>query len=965
MELTKDTTLHGFTVRTVQPLPELKATLYRMEYTKNGADLVWLDRPDDNKTFSIAFKTIPSDHTGVFHILEHSVLCGSRKYPVREPFVELIKSSLQTFLNAMTFPDKTMYPLSSRNDQDFLNLIDVYMDAVLHPLSAERPLGFLQEGWHYELDSEDGELIRNGVVFNEMKGAFVDPDEVMSFELGRALFPDNCYGFESGGHPEHIPELTYEKYLANHARFYHPSNAYIFLDGEVDLEPVLEKLDSFLRDYDRIEVDAEIPMQKPVHPEEITARYEIGPEDDDADKVLLGEGWVSSTFDDPERVMGCAVLARLLCGTNESPLKKAVLEKGLAQDLELHSYDGIQQNFLFLVGRNTSAGKKDELVKTIYDVLREQAGGLDHRQLHAILNQVEFSNREKDFGRMPRGLVFAMTSLESWLYGGDPAQNLCSEEVFASLRKKIDEGWFEKLVEETFLTNPHTARVTLLPSKTLGEEKLERDRQELAAIKAGWGESELHAVMEEFAALRKFQSDGDTPEKLATLPVLSLADIPEKGAELPYEELKFQGVDLLHQDVETGGIVYLELFFDAGDVPVEELKRLPMAATLLGKLSTARRSALELSGLIREKLGRFNVSALVMERKADLRPLPMLQVSVALLPERKAEAVEILKEVLFETSFDDTAAVYNLLRQGRLGLEQAAQSSGNAFALLRAGAGVSAAGALGDAMRGVEQLRFLQGSERDFEANRDVLVPGMSALLKKLLTRSRVTLSVAGKLDESWLADILAILPEGEKGEDAAYAAVSRPAEGFSIPAGIGFAARAMRLQEAGAAFDGSMAVADKLLTMDYLWNNVRVKGGAYGVNMGVGSDGNVSMTSYRDPQCGSTLDVFSGCGQVLRDFAASGEPLDKFIISTIGSLEPVTTPRTEQARAARMHFTGTTPEDVQTLRSQVLHTTPEKLAAFADTLDKLLPASRVCVIGGKPILDACGGKLATIEPIQ
>ncbi len=965
MEIKKDMTVHGFTVRYIQPIPELKATLYRMEYVKNGADLVWLERPDDNKTFSIAFKTIPSDHTGVFHILEHSVLCGSRKYPVREPFVELIKSSLQTFLNAMTFPDKTMYPLSSRNDRDFLNLIDVYMDAVFHPLSVERPLGFLQEGWHYELDSPEGELTRNGVVLSEMKGAFADPDEVMAFELGRALFPDNCYGFESGGHPEHIPELTYDKYLDNHRRFYSPSNSYIFLDGDMDIDAVLAKLDSFLREYDRVDVNADIPMQKPVHPEEITAYYETGPEDDGADRALLGEGWVCSRFDDPERVSGCAVLSRLLCGTNESPLKKAVLDRGLAQDVELHSYDGIQQNFLFLVCRNTSPDKKDELVRTVYDVLREQARGLDRRQLHAILNQVEFANREKDFGRMPRGLIFAMSALESWLYGGDPAQNLRTEELFVSLRKKVDEGWFEKLLTEVFLENPHTARVTLLPSKTLGEEKLARDRKELAAVKAGWDEKETRAVIDEFAALRQFQNAGDTPENLATLPVLALSDIPERGAELPYEELAFHGVDLLHQDLETGGIVYLDMFFDAGDLHRDELLALPMAAQLLGKLATARRPALELSALIREKLGRFGVSAQCFERRTDRRPIPVLQVSAALLPERKAEAVEMLREILLETSFEDDAAIYNLLRQERIGMEQAAQNAGNAFALGRAAAGVSAAGAVGDALRGVDQLRFLQGTERDFESARDALIPGLKALLSKLLVRSRVTLSVAGELDEGWLSGVLALFPEGTRGPDAAYKPAPHRAEGFSIPAGIGFAARVARLDEVGAEFDGSMAVADKLLSLDYLWNNVRVKGGAYGVNMGVGSDGTVSMTSYRDPNCANTLDVFTGCGQALRDFAASGEPLDRFIISTIGSLEPVTTPRIEQARAARMHFTGVTPEDMQKLRYQVLHAAPAKLLAFADVLDKLLPASRVCVVGGRPVLDACGDKLASVQPVQ
>ena len=661
MKPAEGSTIHGFRVKYVQPMPELRGTLYRMEYEKNGADLVWLSRPDDNKTFSIAFKTIPSDSTGVFHILEHSVLCGSKKYPVKDPFVELLKSSLQTFLNAMTFPDKTMYPVSSRNDRDFLNLVDVYMDAVLHPLSVMSPMGFRQEGWHYELDSPEGELTRNGVVYNEMKGAFVDPDEVLSFELGRRLFPDNCYGFESGGHPEHIPELTYESYLANHARYYHPSNSYIFLDGEVDLDPVLEKLDGFLREYDRIDVDADIPMQKPVHPEESAVEYEVGPEDEAEDKVIVGEGWVYGAFDEQARTMACAVLAQALCGTNESPLKKAVLDAGLCQDLTLSSYDGIQQNYLVMVARNTSVEKKDELVNTVYRVLREQAEGLDHKELNAILNQVEFASREKDFGRMPRGLVFAMQSLESWLYGGDPAQNLSYEETFKTLRAMIDEGGFEKLLREVFLENGHTARVVLIPSRTLGEERRARDAKALAGIKAGWDEGQVKKVMEEFAALRAFQSEVDDKEKLATLPQLALSDIPERGADLPYSVEKLEGRDLLRQDVETGGITYLGLHFRADDLTNEELLKLPTACELLGKLATGEHTALEISGIIREKLGSFSVAPTVYE-DGEGRAVPVVGVMAAMLPERKDESVELLREILLDTRFEDANAVYNLLR---------------------------------------------------------------------------------------------------------------------------------------------------------------------------------------------------------------------------------------------------------------------------------------------------------------
>ena len=398
--------ISGFRIKEIKEVPETKGILYRMDHEKSGADLVYLDRKDSNKTFAIAFRTIPRDDTGVFHILEHSVLCGSEKYPTKEPFVDLIKSSLNTFLNAFTFPDKTMYPVCSKNEKDFLNLMDVYLDAVFHPLSLKDPHAFRQEGWHYELDSPDGELTMNGVVYNEMKGDYASPDTVLAAALNGALFPDTCYGFESGGHPEHIPELTYEDYLASHARYYHPSNARIFLDGTMDLPMVLARIDSVLKDYDRTEPDSDIAMQKPVAPEDTAVPYEIGAEEDSENKVILAEGWVYGDYTQRERGLAAAILSEILCGSNEAPLTAALLSKGLCEDATMGPNDGIQQSYLSLTVRNTSEEKIPEVWQTVEEVLRGLAkNGIDRKHLHSQLNHLEFVTREKDFGRMPKGLV--------------------------------------------------------------------------------------------------------------------------------------------------------------------------------------------------------------------------------------------------------------------------------------------------------------------------------------------------------------------------------------------------------------------------------------------------------------------------------------------------------------------------------------------------------------------------------
>ncbi len=969
MELTKETRLHGFAVREVRPVPEIKATLYRMEHEKTGAELVWLDRADDNKTFAIAFKTIPQDDTGVFHILEHSVLCGSRKYPTKEPFVELLKSSLQTFLNAFTFPDKTMYPLCSRNNQDFLNLVDVYLDAVFHPLSVDNPHAFRQEGWHYELGSAEGELTCNGVVYNEMKGAYASPDAVLMSGLNRLLFPDNCYSCESGGHPDHITGLTYENYLASHARFYHPSNSRIVLDGTVDLDRVLAKINGVLAQYDRLDVDADIPMQAPVHPAEETVSYEIGPEEDASNKLILAGGWVTAGFDQRERNTACSALAKVLCGSNTAPLKKALLDRGLVQEVELVNLDGQQQQYLLLDVRNVRPEDKDAVWQVVEDTLRGLAdGGLDRAQLHAVLNRMEFNAREMDFGRMPRGLGYALTIMESWLYGGDPAQNLGCDELFRSLRAKVDEGWFEKLLREVLLDNPHQARLCMIPSKTLGEEKRQVERARLAGVKAEWSAAQAEQVMEQFQALRQRQEREDTPEELATLPVLSLNDIPEEAPALHSRQDAVDGAVVLHQDVDTGGIVYLDLHFTMNDLTLDELCKIPLLGLLLGKLTTQKYDALELHRLLEEQLGSFGAAAVSHAGQGQSgHCTPCLTVGMALLDRRKAEAAELLAEVLQTTRFDDEKAVLDLLRQRRIGLEQAVVGQGNAFAARRAAASLSAKGAVDDALQGIRQLRWLQQAERGFEQSGGALCRELAELARKLFIRDRVVLSLTGAMDRDWLARVLSDLPvrPGAVSAAADYPVNDGAAEGILIPADVGFAALCGDLDQVGLPYSGTGLVAAQMLTFGYLWDNVRVKGGAYGTGLTVRQDGYAAFSSYRDPRCGQTLDCFNGAGEALRAFCASGEAPDKYIISTIGGMEPVLTPRAEGAQAAVMYFSGRTQADRQRLRTEALHTTVDQLRDFSRVLDELCRQSVVCVIGGQGALDGCGDKLDRRESLQ
>ena len=961
-----DERLHGFRVTEVRPREELDATMVRMTYEKNGADLIWLDRPDENKTFAIAFKTIPDDDTGVFHILEHSVLSGSRKYPVKEPFVNLLKSSLQTFLNAMTFPDKTMYPVSSRNDKDFLNLMDVYMDAVLHPLAITDPHAFRQEGWHYELDGPDGELTYNGVVFNEMKGAFASYEDVLQFEINRQLFPDTCYGCESGGCPEAIPDLTYEQFVADHRRFYHPSNSRIFLDGAVDIGPALAKLDSFLCEYDALAVDAEIPMQAPVTPDEVTRPYEVSEGSDE--RLMLAQGWVYGDFTDKEKSYALNVLAEVLTGSNEAPLTKAILDRGLAMDVDLQGMDGILQPYLVLVLKKTPLDKHDEAWAAVEETLEQVArDGLDHKRLHAALNRLEFTTREKDYGTTPRGLVYGMMALDTWLYGGDPMQNVLIGDVFDQLRARIDEGYFEALLRECMIDNKHTGRVTLTPSATLGEEKAAAERARLAAVRATWDDADVADAIEQFRVLREKQSAEDTPEQIAKLPTLSLDDVPVEVRKVPLNVSEADGRTVLHADVNTEGIIYLDLYFAVPDLEIPELQKAAVFAKLLGDVATTHYDVNDLQSEIDANLGRLSASASLRGQTGVTdAATPMINVSVSLLEGNKDAAVRLLREVLFESRFDDTGYILNEIKQARIGLEQSIIAGGNSYARQRVVAGTTVLGALTEAVYGIDMLRFVQQLEASYEADGAAFCQSLGEFAKRIFTKDRVTACVTGPVDLAWVGEVLTLLGDAPMGPAVPYTVSDRPkAEGFRIPAAVSFTAKGGNLYALGEEYTGAASVAATILTYGYLWNTIRVKGGAYGTGLRMALNGDVQFSSFRDPSGDRSIHSFDRAADALRDVCAGGEPLDNYIISTIGGQDPLLTPRLEGKKAILQYFLGQTREDRERVRSQVLHTTAEDLCRVADQLDTVCRTAGVCVIGGADILDACGSELDKVENLQ
>lgn len=951
---------HGFVIDTRRELPQIGAVLWQMHFAKNGARLLWLERGEENKTFAAAFKTLPSDDTGVFHILEHSLLCGSRKYPVSKPFVEMIKSSLQTFMNAFTFPDKTMYPVSSRNQKDFLNLMDVYLDAVLHPLCLEREEIFRQEGWHYELDSPEGELSCNGVVYNEMKGMYASPDTLIDSALTRALFPDNCYQFQSGGDPACIPALTYEEYRAQYRKYYHPSGAWFLLDGEMDIEPVLEKIGQALSGFEPQQEDHPIPLQSPVHPDETRLPYETG-EEDIAKKTILAKGWVYGRYDEPEKDLACQALCEMLCGSNEAPLKKALLERGLAENVEFSKVDGVQQPFAVLVVRNAAGDQEQAIWDTVQSVLEKLAdGGLDHRRLEAVISRMEFRYREKETGGFPQGLVNCMKMLESCLYGGDPAQNLCLSGAFLRLREGIEGGYFEQFIRENFLENRHCARLALVPSRELGERKRKEEAERLRRIKGRWSSQETEQVIRGLAALRTFQSTPDRPEDLVSLPVLALADIEEETPDIPRQVTEEAGVTALYHPLETEGIAHLVWYFSAEDLTEEELHLLSFLQTLLGQTRTAHLDVLELTAALDGELGRFQTSADVFAQRGETEKCkPCFTVHVSALEEKLEEAKELTKEVLLDTDFSDLACLRARLRQLRLSLEQHVLMQGDSYASLRIAAGCSAKGAAREALRGISMLDWLREMDSRFEERGRELAARLKELCQRLFVRRRAVLSVTGQIPDEEIAGLASSLPEGEApAEAASWFRRRQVREGILVPAPVGFAGKGGHLAQCGARYSGAMAVAARILSYGYLWNTVRVKGGAYGTRLAITPGGDVAFTSFRDPSAAVSLAAFDKAGASLRELCAGGPELVPYIISAIAASEPLLTARQKGMQAAEDYMEQVTEQMRREDRRQILATTPEDLEKVSRLLDEICEKGGSCIVGGQEILAAAGDTL-------
>ncbi len=950
-----------------------------LRHVKSGARICVLSNEDDNKVFSVGFRTPPKDSTGVAHILEHSVLCGSEKFPLKDPFVELMKGSLNTFLNAMTYPDHTMYPVASCNDQDFKNLMDVYMDAVFHPNIYHREEIFRQEGWHYEV-AEDGNLSINGVVYNEMKGAFSSPEQVLWRLIMNSLYPDNAYGVCSGGNPEAIPELTYENFLAFHSRYYHPSNSYIYLYGNMDVKERLAWLDeAYLSAYDAIEVDSDVPEQKLFGGvREVTSSYPIAEGDDPAGKAYLSYNVSAGSCSDVKLCSAMDILNTVLL-SSVGPLYQALVRSGISPNIMSSFHDGIKQPFLSIVAQNTDPAKKEEFLKVIRDTLEKIADeGVPERSLRAAINSAEFRYREADYGSYPKGLILGLMSMSSWLFNENGAFDyLRGNELYAELKKEIGTGYYEELIRRYMLNPEHAAVLTLLPEAGLVGRREKELKERLAGIRAGMTDEQLEEVRRAETALRKYQDTPDTKEDQERLPMLQRADLEKAARPIIAQPESEKGLNIVSHKTFTNGIAYAALSFDVHDVPREKVPYIGLLCTVLGYMDTENYSYRELDNEIKIETGGVTteLEALLKENDAAYYR-PVFTFHVRALYDKLEKAFELVNEQIWRTKLSDAARLKEIVMELKARKQMELNSASHSAARRRALSYLYEKSCFDDLTQGIGYYRFICGLAEKFDGMAEEISSSLKELCGIIFCRSNLTVSLTAEEGELQRAkNALAVLADELPGESISGDFRFRPAnfgfvpekkqEAFTCPGQVQYVAKCGNYFETAEKITGVLDVMNKALSINYYWDKVRVHGGAYGCMSGFGSiNGTYTVVSYRDPNLAETIRVFDQAWEYLRDFDVDEREMTKLIIGTLSDTDMPLTPQDLGARSFSLYMSGISFETLQKRRDERLASCPEDIRAYAPMYRKLMEQNCLCVVGSEAKVEENKELFRTVEAL-
>ena len=945
-----------------------------LRHKKSGARIAILSNNDDNKVFYIGFRTPPEDETGVPHIIEHTTLCGSKKFPVKDPFIELAKGSLNTFLNAMTYPDKTVYPVASCNDQDFKNLMDVYLDAVFNPNITKYEEIFKQEGWHYELTGKDDELKINGVVYNEMKGAYSSPDEVLSSQIYRSLFPDNTYSKDSGGNPEYIPKLTYEAYLDFYHKYYHPSNSYIYLYGDMDVVERLEWLDKeYLSLYDYKKVNSEINKQ-PAFDEikNVEAQYSITMDDSQENKTYLSYNRVVGDTLDEMLYQAFDVLDYALVSSPGAPVKQALIDAGIGDDV-YGSYDaGILQPVFSFVAKNANASQADEFESIIENTLKEVVKtGINKEALLAGINSSEFKFREADFGQFPKGLLFGLNCLDSWLFDDmKPFIHLECLGTFAKLRKAVDTDYFEKLIQEYLLDNTHGSSVTVKPKRGLGNEREEALAKELSDYKASLSDEEIKKLIEDTEHLKKYQEEPSSDEDLRKLPMLTRADMKKNAMPFSNIEDELLDVKVVRHDIESNGIDYISFLFDAGDFAQSELGYLGFFTNALGLVSTEKYSYTDLANATNIYTGGISTGTASHPDIKDRNNFVFkLEVKLKVLEKNLDKALELMEQMLLSSDFTDTKRLGELVAQIKARLQANLSSSGHLVAAMRSMSSFSRYALYQDELKGIAFYRSICRIEKELSESPKSVSDKLAAIAKKLFARNRMLISFTGN-NEAYgnakpsLEKVIAGFDKMSVVGNQAEVHFNTAKEAFIDASQIQYVAKTGDFICEGYEYTGALRLLRIILSYDYLWINVRVKGGAYGCMNTFLRSGESYFVSYRDPNLSDTLDVYDRIPEYIKSFSPDERDMTKYIIGTFSALDTPMNPEAKGSRSLSAYLEGITYEQIQKERNEILNAQPEDIRRLADLVEAVLKKDSICVIGNENMIKESAGLFENVEKL-
>lgn len=941
-----------------QQLNDINSLGYILRHKKSGARLALISNDDDNKVFYIGFRTPPTDETGVPHIIEHTVLCGSEKFPVKDPFIELVKGSLNTFLNAMTYPDRTVYPIASYNDQDFKNLMDVYLDAVFHPNILKYEEIFKQEGWRYELEDMDAPITINGVVYNEMKGAYSSPDEMLQNRIYQSLFPDNTYGKDSGGNPAYIPELTYEAYLDFYKKYYHPSNSYIYLYGDCDMKERLEWLDKeYLSAYDAIFVDSEIKHQQAfAEVKEIVDAYPIASDESEEDNTYLAYSKVVCDISDKTLRQAFAVLDYVLVSAPGAPVRQALIDAGIGQDVYGSFDDGTLQPVYHIYAKNANASDKESFVEVIESTLKKVvAEGINKSSVLAAINSSEFRFREADFGSYPKGLLYGLECLDAWLFDDENAFDAMEMlNVFEFLKKQVDKGYYEELIQKYLLDNTHGVVVSLEPEKGLNTKTEAELEKKLAELKAKLSEEELEKLIEETKHLEEYQETPSTEEDMKKLPMLERKDMRKEVLPFSNVEEQIGDVPAVRHEVFTNGIDYISFLFDANDVAKEDLPYLGLLRSVLAFVDTESYSFSELNNVINIHSGGISSGLTTYADSKEAGKYHMkYEFRIKMLEDKVEDSLAILQEILLTSKVEDVKRLTEIIAQTKSRLQSVLSSAGHVVSATRSMAYFSQYYYIQDATSGIAYYDEICKMDALMKEQPELLIEKIKKVMNQIFGRERLLISFTAEKDcydraVPSLHKFVDALPAGEKKERDERYTLGQQNEAFTDASAIQYVSRSGNFVKHGFAYTGALNILKMILSYDYLYNNVRVKGGAYGCSSSFLRTGDSYFTSYRDPNLGKTNEVYEKIPEYLRSFQADEREMTKYIIGTLGNMDAPLYPEGKGQRAITAYLKRLSLEELQAERDEILNATDEDIRNLADMIEAVLSDGNICVLGNE-----------------